>query len=104
MRSNVKKSASILLLAATLFAGCGSANVSDDMDVDEAIQYAYGLLEENKDNPADELYDNMADDAIEDFMGELFGEDGEEVTELPDGLTLEQLTAIQKEHFLMRTH
>lgn len=99
MRSNVKKSASILLLTATLLAGCGSANVSDDMDVDEAIQYAYGLLEENKDSPADELYDNMVDDAIDDFMGDLFGDDGEEVTELPDGLNLEQLIAIQKEHY-----
>ena len=40
-------------------------------EVDEAIKYAYGLLEENKDSDAEVLNDDMVDDAIADFMGDL---------------------------------
>lgn len=93
------KSLGVLVTAGILLTGCGSSNVSDDMDVDEAIEYAYGLLEENKDSPAEDLYDNMTDDAIDDFMGELFGDGEEEITELPDGLNLQQLIKIQQEHY-----
>lgn len=96
MKREVCTKVSCLLLAGMVLAGCGGKTVSDDMDTEEAIEYAYGLLEENKDSSADDLYDDMVDDAIEDFMGDL--EDGEEITELPDGLNLKQLVEIQKEH------
>lgn len=96
MKREIYTKVSCLLLAGMVLAGCGEKTVSDDMDTEEAIEYAYGLLEENKDSSADDLYDDMVDDAIEDFMGDL--ENGEEITELPDGLNLKQLVEIQKEH------
>lgn len=96
MKREIWKKASVLLLAGTVIVGCGEKKVSDDMDVEEAKQYAYKLLEENKDSSAEDLYGDMVDDAVSDFMGDL--ENGEEVTELPDGLNLKQLVEIKKEH------
>lgn len=95
-KGEIFKRISCLILACMMLGGCGEKKVSDDMDTDEAIEYAYGLLEENKDSDAEDLNDDMVDDAIADFMGDL--EAGEEITELPEGLNLKQLIEIQKEH------
>lgn len=94
MKREICKKLSCILLAGIVLAGCGEKKVSDDMTTEEAIQYAEGLLEENKDSSAEDLNDDMVDDAIADFMGDL--EDGKEVEELPDGLNLKQLTAIRE--------
>lgn len=74
MKREICKKVSCMLLAGMVLAGCGETKVSDDMSTEEAIKYAEGLLEENKDSSAADLNGDMVDDAIEDFMGDL--EDG----------------------------
>lgn len=97
MKREICKKVSCMLLAGMVLAGCGETKVSDDMSTEEAIKYAEGLLEENKDSSAADLNGDMVDDAIEDFMGDL--EDGKKVDELPDGLNLKQLTKIQEKYY-----